>query len=212
MKKLWLIYFLILTYTSYAQDTTSRKVESVGLSVLKWAPIVISNNSKVPIIIEPSLYFNTKKSNEKTKKLIQLTLGYASVSSVQDSRIEQSLSAIYVKIGQQYRSHRVVRGFNFLMSANSLKSNIHIDGNYFPDFNQKLPNSTDASLGIEGYFGTKHKIANSLYFMWLGSVNFNAGSVGAPKFKYITGSGFRLTNDTYSLSTDVSLALLYKFP
>lgn len=150
MKKLWLTYFLILTYSSYAQDTTSRKVESVGLSVLKWAPIVISNNSKVPIIIEPSLYFNTKKSNEKTKKLIQLTLGYASVSSVQDSRIEQSLSAIYVKIGQQYRSHRVVRGFNFLMSANSLKSNIHIDGNYFPDLTKNFLR-VQMSLSIEGY-------------------------------------------------------------
>lgn len=210
MKKTILFFgmFLSVIQLCQSQNTDSQKVESVGLNLFSFLPF-IDKNPTLLFVVEPTIQLNTSKSTPTTKHLVRLSIGYASMNMIRDSRMNQKLSSIYIKAGQHFVGRRVVRGYNVILGHNSLKGKIDIQGNFFPDYSKPLPDESSLTIGAGGYFGTKHKLSKSLYFYWTINSSLNAGSVGSPRFSYIPGAGNRVFQGPFAI--DFNLHLMYHF-
>ncbi len=205
-----LLYFS--TFLCLAQEQPRKKVEAIGLNGLTVGYLSSYGELKIPLTIAPFVLIHTKQSTPTTLKLIQVGLSYTSMRGFRDSRMEQSLRSFHLKLGQQFISHRIVRGYFVELGNDRVESQIQITGNYFSDYINVLPTDNQIVGGLAGYFGTRHRITDALFLLWSIEGMANLGGAGRPTFPNTPGIGFRYPESNFSMSFRFSFSLLYHLP
>lgn len=207
MKKLGYWIFVLMPLSIQAQDST-LKIRAVGVDVVKNVTHYVSGfDFQNPIIAECYVQFFTPKPNH----YFSISLGYASMARRAQNHFLQSFRGYSVKTTwEQYsKTSRKFFGYSGVFSYGTVKGELEIQGNYFPNYKTDTPYNQGIGVALEGFAGTSALLFKRIETRFLLRGGTIIADIGNPQFPYLTGLGISYLPEMLSFNVGATIQLFY---